>query len=100
MALMDWILYSLLLAWCGFGFLSGILWLIDGVRMRGVEAPPVKKGIAFEEAWKKYPKDLFAKYIEKYPHNPTGVLEWHIDKKMKEGKTREQVIEELSKENE
>lgn len=43
----------------------------------------------------KYPRDLFAKYAEQYPHNPEGVLEWHIHKKMKEGKTREQAVKEL-----
>jgi hypothetical protein len=37
--------------------------------------------------------------MERYPHNPEGVLKWHIHKKMKEGKTREQAIEELTKEN-
>lgn len=44
----------------------------------------------------KYPRDLFAKYAEQYPHNPEGVLEWHIHKTMKEGKTREQAIKELA----
>jgi len=47
------------------------------------------------ESQTKYPKDLFAKYVKQYPHNPTGVLEWHIDKEMKEGKTREQALEDL-----
>jgi len=46
----------------------------------------------------KYPKNLFANYIAQYPHNPEGILEWHIHKKMKEGKTREQAIEELNRE--
>lgn len=47
----------------------------------------------------KYPRGLFARYAEQYPHNPEGVLEWHIRKKMKEDKTREQAIEELAKES-
>ena len=39
-------------------------------------------------------------YKDKFPHNPSGVLRWHIDKKMKEGKTIEQAIKELIKESE
>ena len=81
--------------WCGLEFISGLLLLIDGGRMGEDKVLHLKKEIDFEEAKKKYPKDLFAKYVERYPHNPTGVLEWHIHKKMKEGKTREQAIEEL-----
>jgi len=42
---------------------------------------------------------LPAKYVKQYPHNPTGILEWHLNKKMKEAKTREQALEELSKES-
>lgn len=42
------------------------------------------------------PDEILQIYSKKYPHNPTGVLRYHIDKKMKEGKTREQVIEELT----
>ena len=45
----------------------------------------------------KYPKDLSAMYQHKYPHNPKGALEFHISRKIKEGKTREQAIEELKK---
>jgi len=33
--------------------------------------------------------------MKQYPHNPTGVIEWHINKMMKEGKTRKQAIKEL-----
>jgi len=47
------------------------------------------------ETQTKYPRVLFARYAEQYPHNPEGVLEWHIHKKTKEGKTREQAIKEL-----
>jgi len=83
--------------WFGLGFISGLLLLIDGGKMGEAKAP-LKKEIDFEEDWKKYPEDLFANYVKQYPHNPTGVLRWHIDKKMKEGKTREQAIEELTKE--
>jgi len=85
--------------WFGLGFISGLLLLIDGGKMREDKAP-MKKEIDLEEAWKKYTKDLFTKYVERYPHNPTGVLEWHIDKKMKEGITRERAIEELTEESE
>ena len=95
----DWMTYLISLGWGGFGFISGLLWLVDGGKIGESEALPLKKEIDFEEAWKKYPKDLFAEYVERYPHNPEGVLEWHINKKMKEDKTREQAIEELIKES-
>jgi len=45
----------------------------------------------------KYPDDLLVKYRHMYPHNPKGVLEFHLSRKMKAGKTREQAIEELKK---
>jgi len=47
----------------------------------------------------KYPEELANRYQRIYPHNPAGVLEFHISRKMKEGKTREQAIEELIKES-
>jgi len=90
----DWTLFLVLLAWSGLAFMSGVLWLVDGSKMGEVEAPLIKKGIDLESQTK-YPRDLLARYMKQYPHNPTGVLEWHIDKKMKEGKTREQAIKEL-----
>jgi len=43
-------------------------------------------------------QDIFEMYSKKYPHNPEGVLEFHISRKMKQGKTREQAILELTKE--
>ena len=43
---------------------------------------------------------LLVKYQRKYPHNPEGVLEFHISRRMKEGKTRKQAVKELAKENE
>lgn len=43
---------------------------------------------------------LLAKYQRKYPHNPEGVLEFHISRRMKEGKTREQAVRALAKESE
>lgn len=49
-------------------------------------------------ALKKYPKELADKYQRMYPHNPAGVLEFHISRKMKEGKTRDKAMEELVKE--
>ncbi|MDH5733959.1 MAG: zinc ribbon domain-containing protein [Candidatus Bathyarchaeota archaeon] len=52
----------------------------------------------FEKTDKNW-NQLLVKYSEKYPHNPDGVLEFHISKKMKEGKTRDQAIEELIKES-
>ena len=43
---------------------------------------------------------LLIRYQREYPHNPEGALEFHISRKMKEGKTREQAVGELAKENE
>jgi hypothetical protein len=93
--------YRLFEIWAVIASISGVFWLFYGVKMWEYKAgfPPLKQEIDFESALKKYPKDLFAKYVERYPHNPKGVLEWHIHKKMREGKTREQAIEELTKEN-
>ena len=95
----EGIVFSLLLAWGGLTFLSGALWLVDGAKMAEdmVGIPPLEQEIDLKSQTK-YPKDLLAKYIKKYPHNPTGVLEWHIDKKMKTGKTIEQAIKELTEE--
>jgi len=87
-------IYLTVLAWSGLGFLSGVLWLVDGAKTGEDELLPSKKEIDLESQIE-YPKDLLAKYLKQYPHNPIGVLEWHIDKKMKEGKTREQAIKEL-----
>jgi len=94
----EWTMYQLLSAWGGFGVISGILWLVDGVKIGEAKAPPTKKEVILEPQTK-YPKDLLTRYMKQYPYNPTGVLEWHIQKKMKEGKTREQALEELSKES-
>ena len=82
------------------GLFSGGLLFFDGLGAPFIfdiwaHRLPSKQAIGFEEAWKKYPKDLFNKYVRQYPHNPEGVLEWHIHKKMKEVKTREQAIKEL-----
>ena len=62
---------------------------------------PLGQEFEFEEEEKEgYPEELLAKYSEKYPHSPKGVLEFHINRKMKEGKTRKQAVEELIKESE
>jgi len=79
----------------GLPFILGIQWLTDGSRVLEEKLGALERKTNFEETLKRYPKDLFAKYVEKHPHNPEGVLEWHIHKKMKEGKTREQAINEL-----
>ena len=47
----------------------------------------------------KYPEELAVRYQRMYPHNPAGVLEFHISRKIREGKTREHAIEELIKES-
>lgn len=96
----GWAPYVSLFAWSGFGSISGVLWLVDGFKMGEDRAIPLRKEIDFEEALEKYPKDLLAKYVKRYPHNPKGVLEWHIYEIMKEGKTREQAIKELAGESE
>ena len=91
--------YRLFEIWAILALISGVFWLFYGVKVWEYKTGfmPLKREIDYEEAWKKYPRDLFAKYVEQYPHNPDGVLEWHIHKKMKEGKTREQAIQELNK---
>jgi len=86
------------LAFFGLVFLFSGLLFFDGIGARfdiWSRPLPLKQGIDFEEAWKECPKALFDRYVRHYPHNPEGVLEWHIHKKMKEGKTREQAIKEL-----
>jgi hypothetical protein len=89
---------SYIALYAGLFFLFGGLLLCDGLGARFDiwDRPlPSKQEIDLEEAWKKYPKDLLDEYVRQYPHNPEGVLKWHIHKKMKEGKTREQAIKEL-----
>ncbi len=84
------------LAIYGLVFLFGILLFFDVSKMledKRFYPPSVQRLDA--ETQPKYPRALFAKYAQQYPHNPEGVLEWHIHKKMKEGKTREQAIREL-----
>ena len=78
-------------------FLSGLLLLTEPNKMLEDKRlyPPSAQRLDVE-AQTKYPRDLFARYAEQYPHNPEGVLEWHIHKRMKEGKTREQAIKELT----
>jgi len=44
------------------------------------------------------PKPLQDHYLLKYPHNPEGVLESHLARLIKEGKTREEAERELMKE--
>ena len=94
LTLEEMTIYTLYFVWSGVAFTSGVLWLFDRVRIGEDKALLLEKGIGLESQTK-YPKELFAKYVKQYSHNPAGVLEWHIDKKVKEGKTREQVIEEL-----
>ena len=46
-------------------------------------------------------EDLYGKlldlYRDKFPHNPSGVLQLHIDKVVKEGRTKEEAVIDLSK---
>lgn len=90
------IMYMVAFAFSGLVFLSGGLLLLDREKMledRNLGQPSRQR---FDvEAKTRYPRDLLAKYAEQYSHNPEGVLEWHINKMMKEGKTREQTIKEL-----
>ncbi|NIO38073.1 hypothetical protein GTO27_10290 [Candidatus Bathyarchaeota archaeon] len=79
-------------------FLSGVLLLLDqGKILEDKSLGQSSRPRLDAEARTRYPRDLFDRYVREYPHNPEGVLEWHIHKKMKEGKTREQAIEELAK---
>jgi len=86
------------LAFSGLIFLFGWLLLLDQKKMlEDKSLYPPSVGRLDVETKTRYPRALFAKYAQQYPHNPEGVLEWHIHKKMKEGKTREQAIKELRK---
>ena len=60
-----------------------------------------QKGIYVEQD-ERTPEELalLAEYQRRYPHNPEGVLEFHISTTMKDGKTREQAVKELAKESE
>jgi len=90
------IMYLFAFAFSGLVFLSGGLLLSDQEKMledKSLHPPSVRR--LDVETKTKYPRALFAKYAQQYPHNPEGVLEWHIHKKVKEGKTREQAIKEL-----
>jgi len=92
----QWMYFGVPLAYNGLALLSGALLLSDSDKMvedKSRYQSPVRR--LDVETQTKYPRVLFAKYAEQYPHNPEGVLEWHIHKKMKEGKTREQAIKEL-----
>ena len=84
------------LAFSGLVFLFGWLLLFDQGKMAEDKKlyPPSPQRLDVETQTK-YPRALFTRYAQQYPHNPEGVLEWHIHKKTKEGKTREQAIKEL-----
>jgi len=95
-------LHMLDISWATLGLLSSSIWFIYGLliaisSLKGIASQPQKK-IGFEEPWTKCPEGLLEKYKIQYPHNPEGVLEWHIRKKMKENKAREQAIKELEEE--
>ena len=98
LTLEESVFYLMVIIWCLLGFISGLVWFIDGftgvITLSKTGLPPLKQKIDLQSQTK-YPKNLFAKYVKLYPHNPIGVLEWHIDKGMKKGKTREQALEEL-----
>jgi hypothetical protein len=92
----GWIVCAFFLTFDGLVVLSGILLMSDLDRIVEDKHPYAPSAERLDvETQTKYPSDLFARYVEQYPHNPEGVLEWHIHKKMKEGKTREQAIKEL-----
>lgn len=95
-----WMIIAFPLAFDGLVVLSGTLLFSDLGRIVEDKRlyPPSAERLDVETQTK-YPRDLLAKYAEQYSHNPEGVLEWHIHKKMKEGKTREQAIEGLAKES-
>jgi len=84
-----------------FGIIIGLIGLVTIVV--GGASPLMEKKESVEKthvtARENYPQGLIMEYQRKYPHNPSGVLEFHISRKVKEGKTREQAIEELAKES-
>ena len=84
------------LAFYGLVFVFGVLLFSDHEKMLEDKRryPPSPQRLD-GETQTKYPQALFAKYALQYSHNPEGVLEWHVHKKTKEGKTREQAIKEL-----
>ena len=92
----EWMYFGVPLAYNGLALLSGALLLSDSDKMvedKSRYQPPARR--LEVETLTRYPRDLLAKYAEQYSHNPEGVLEWHIHKKVKKGKTREQAIKEL-----
>ena len=92
----ELIIYAFALAIYSLAFGFGVLLLSDqGKILEDKRRYPPSPQRLDVETQTKYPSDLFARYVRQYPHNPEGVLEWHIHKKMKEGKTREQAIKEL-----
>jgi len=82
-----------------FGIIIGVIGLVTIVV--GGALPHIEKKESVEKARmierEKYPQGLVMEYQRKYPHNPSGVLEFRISRKVKEGKTREQAIKELTK---
>jgi len=84
------------LAISGLVLLFGILLFLDVGKMLEDKSryPPSLQRLDVETQTR-YPRDLFTKYTEQYPHNPQGVLEWHIHRKTRDGRTREQAIKEL-----
>ena len=84
-----------------FGIIIGVIGLVTIVV--GGALPLAEKKERVEKAHvierEKYPQSLVMEYQRRYPHNPSGVLEFHISRKVKKGKTREQAIKELIKES-
>jgi hypothetical protein len=89
----SWI-FELLLAYFVFPILILIFVAAMSSEPKRYEEP-FAQAVLNSNLLKQYPEELLIKYQHQYPHNPTGVLEWHIHKKMKEGKTRDQALKEL-----
>jgi hypothetical protein len=83
MTLEESAIFLQLWAWAGLASISGILWIVYGLKMWGYAADvqPLEQEINLKSQTK-YPRDLFAKYAEQY-HNPSGVLGFHISLKMR-----------------
>jgi len=92
----GWVIGAFTLVYIGLVFLSGLLLISDPDKMVEDKSryPPSAQRLDVETQTK-YPRNLVARYADQYPHNPEGVLEWHIHRKLKEGRTREQAIKEL-----
>jgi len=89
-------IFLLIFGWAGLTFILGLLWLFYGFKIWRYDDYIQFDSEIDLESQAKY-RDLFLRYAKLYQH-PSEILERHIQKKMNEGKTRKQAIEELTEE--